>query len=519
MHIRRRFLLLATAALSATLSPATIAAAQPAPAPDTAAADLLTCNAEALDALKELVHRGDYAPLLDACAHEGDAMLPLEVELLVIAGLARTGRGDRALPRAEAALRARPSHPGVRAAAATAHLGLGRLDDAAREADAALALDPGEAQAWLVRAALAVVEHDAHGALEALGEATRSDPSLRGTLDPYVLGWRAAQATRDPVAVVKVLEDRVRFLERRGTPTPGSRELRSQIDLLRQGPVGPLFGVDTTGDAVEIPFTPCWEGSPYRCVGLEAGGREFRVLLDTGNQPGWTVHAPELLEALPNRLGAASSITTGSVDTALVSRRLVTEEVALGGITLRALTGHFFPKPREPWFDANLNPFFIKDRVITLDYVHGRLILRTKQRFDQDMAAADPALTVTVPVRGPEWGFIPVSVNGAPGWCLIETGAEDFSLTRGFADRSGLPLTPATMRFRDRDYAYHTVEAEARVGGLTLFDGETAVWPGRIREPSLGLFYDAILGPGALEGRFALSFDPFDRTAVFERLR
>jgi hypothetical protein len=131
------------------------------------------------------------------------------------------------------------------------------------------------------------------------------------------------------------------------------------------------------------------------------------VLLDTGNEPGWTIHAPELLHLLPHHEGGRSSVSTGSVDTAMVARRLITERVELPGATLYALHGHFFPRPREPYFDANLNPFVIQDRVVTLDYVRGEVLIRTKERFDRDLAEVDPGSVARVPLYGCDWGSSP----------------------------------------------------------------------------------------------------------------
>jgi hypothetical protein len=506
---------LAAMAITASVSTALPLAAQES-RPTAASEESVACLEENLGLLQDLHRRGQYVRVVEACSGEEADGLPPELEMLLLCSLARGGRGFEALPRAEALLRSRPNDAGVRATAATVYLAVGRMEDAAREADAALSLNPSEPEGWLARAALALMHHDGSGALDALREAESAEPRLHSALITHIPAVRAARAVRDPDVLARVMDARARHLEERAASGDDARE---EATMLREGARGTLFSVTSHDDLVILPFTPCWEESPYRCVGLEADGKEYRVLLDTGNQPGWTVHAPQLLEALPHHLGSPSSITTGSVDTALVSRRLVTERMELGEAVISALPGHFFPKPREPWFDANLNPFFIQDRVITLDYVQGRTLLRTKERFDRDMAAVDPSAVTAVPLYGTDWGFVPILVNGVSGWCMIETGAEVFSLSRGFAERSGIPLTEATMVFREREYQYHTAQVEVEVGGLPFLSDSAAVWPARILEPSLGMFYDAIMGPGSLEGRFVLSYDPFDRKVVLERVR
>jgi hypothetical protein len=502
---------LAAALLAASFAPLpTALPGQSIPPATTATAD--DCRTWTPGHVQGLYRTGQYKTLVDGCT--GLDGLDLDTELAVLRSQARSGLGRAAMARAEALRAAQPGHAGVRATAATVFLSGGRFEEAADEVVAALLLDPREPEAWLARAVLALVSHDERGALAALDEAVRADPALRGAYTAYLQGIRASRASRDPAAMVRVLDDRAAHLERQGGS--GHKE-RAHMAMLLQAPEAPLFTVETADDLVRLPFTPCYEGSVYRCIPMMAGGREFQVLLDTGNEPGWTLHHPDLLRLLPHREGGTSSISTGSVDTAMVGRRLISERVELAGATLHALPGHFYPKPRERYFDANLNPFAIQDRVVTLDYVRGEVLLRTKDRFDRDLAQADPATLARAPLYGCDWGFIPITVSGAPAWAMIETGAEVFQISREFAEAHGIPLKDATMEFRGREYHFHKAQVDARLGDLVLFSDTAHAWPAKLRDISLGLFYDAVIGPGLLEGRFVLSYDPFDRMVIVQQ--
>lgn len=476
--------------------------------------EAIPCSQAEIERFRDLYRRGFYGRIVEFCRQADAGALDREPELVLLRSLARSGGGFEAVERAEALLESYGDDPAVRATAATVYLSVGRIEDAVAEVEAALAVDSTESEAWLARAMLDLTRHDGASALVALGEASRADPRLRGAYTTHLHAIRAAQAVRDPQAVVRVLDERARHLEDRGLSADDARD---HAAVLRAGAGSTLFAITTEQDLVSLPFERCWPGSPYRCVSLLAGEDQYRVLLDTGNRPGWTVHAPELLETLSQHLGAPSTISTGSVDTLMASRRLMTERIALGGAVIESLPGYFFPKPREPYFDANLNPFFLQDRVVTMDHVHGRVLLRTKDRFDRDMAAADPSAVARVPIYGTDWGFIPIQVNNRPAWAMVETGAEIFQLSREFAERADIELAEATMIFRGREIQHHTAGVEVLVGGLPFFTDTVNVWPADLQEPSLAMPYEAMIGPGALEGRFALSYDPFDRMVVIER--
>ncbi len=487
----------------------------PAAQPNAAIRGDEVCAGATLEDLRNLYRRGQYGRVVELCASPGPRGIELPAELVVLRSQARDSKGRAAVERAEALAAEHPHTAAVRSTLATVYLSLGRLDQGRAEVDAALALDADDAEAWLGRASLRLLERDGAGALAALDRATAADPALRGAYTAHVMALGAARVTRDPELVSEVLEARAAHLEERGLD---GEPARVEAEMLRQGSGDPLFSMITDADPVVLPFTPCWEGSVYRCISLQERDREYRVLLDTGNRPGWTVHAPELLEVLPNHFGGASSLTTGSVDTAMAGRILMTQQASFGPLVIHDLPGHFFPKPREPYFDANLSPFFVQDRVITMDHVNGQVLLRSKERFDEDLARArsEGRQLARVPLYGADWGFIPIQVEGSPAWAMIETGAEIFQLTDEFVATAGIPATPATMRFRDRDYHYHEAEVNTFVGEVPLFQGAAHVWPGRWGDTYLGMLYDAVIGPVLLEGRFILSYDPFDRMIVIE---
>ncbi|MFO7892112.1 MAG: retropepsin-like aspartic protease [Longimicrobiales bacterium] len=465
--------------------------------------------------LLELYEDRTLHSVLDALPDSMFDQLSLEEQLLHLRAEARGARGYHAVEQIRPLLAAHRNHPAVLATAAVVHHAAGRLDEAARLARAALDLDPGQVAAWRADAMLRLHRHDPVGALASFREARRADPSRVGSFWDVLFGQSIAEGLGEAAVRADALEARAAVHEAAGHPDrAGDARERAALSRLVSGL--PLFTAETDADVVVVPFDACFDGTPYRCVDVHAGGERYRVLIDSGNEYGFGVHSGALQDALATYTGGATSVTTGSVDTALVARDFFADRVDFGGLTLRHVPAVASPKIREPYWDANLNPFFIRHRVVTLDYVTGRMIVRTRARFDRDLATADHPVA-RVPMYDPDRPYIMADVNGRRATAVIETGAEVLSLTAEFAEHAGLPLRDGTRQWRDRVLDVRRTDANVTVGGVPFFRDSVEAWPGRVGDLCTGLLYDVVIGPGSLEGRFSLSYDPIDRVVILER--
>jgi len=384
----------------------------------------------------------------------------------------------------------------ARVAAAVVALAAGDFAGARAQLDAARAVGSLDAHGWLVEAVTRLYEGRAGAAAAAYRRALAARPSLAGTRYAVLVGQAIFRATGDAAALAAF---------------PGA-----DAAFYAAAGAAPLFMTRVAADSVALPLTACWPGSPYRCIDLVVGGRVYRVLLDTGNSPGWTVHDSTLAAVLTVVDGGAQRAWTGSAG-AVRSHRFLMEKVDFGGFSLRHVPGVFFAKPTLPYFDANLNPFEVRDRVVTLDYGRGLFIVRSKARFDRWLRAQPRAAWTRVPVAGYEWPFVPATVDGRPATALIETGAEALALSRAYAERTGIPLTAVTQLFRGREFRLHRAGLRAAIGTLSLPGDSAQVPASQVVDPLTGFAWDLMVGPGVLDPGFALSFDPFDRVAVLER--
>lgn len=440
--------------------------------------------------------------------------LPLAHQLLHLRAEARSGRGYHALEQVGPLLTRYPGDPAVLATAAVAHHAAGRLDEAGERAAAALAVDSSHLEAWRVLTILRLHRHDPAGALAAYRESRRAAPDRVGSYWDVLYGQSIAEGLGEGAVRADALEARARVHDAAGRED-NAVEARDRASLYRLIAGLPFFTGASRADVVVLPFDRCYDGTPYRCVDVQADGEAYRLLVDSGNEYGLAVHSPALRDAIATFRGGATSVTTGAVDTARVASDFVADSVVMGGVVLHNAPAVATPKLREPYWDANLNPFFIRDRVVTLDYVTGRMIVRTKDRFDADIARS-PNPVARVPMYDPDRPYVMAAVNGHRATAVIETGAEILSLTAEFARHVELPMRSGTRRWRDRVLEVQRTDVDVTIGGLPFFSDSVEAWPGRVGDLCTGLLYDVVIGPGSLEGRFSLSYDPFDRVVVLE---
>jgi len=263
-----------------------------------------------------------------------------------------------------------------------------------------------------------------------------------------------------------------------------------------------------------IPFARDLNDPRSNVVLYEAKGFAYRILLDTGNRAGWTIHHPGLLAQLKSRQGGRMFSEIGTHAGFLEGSFVFTKTLQLGALRLTGLAGLFIPKPQPDFYDAALNPAFIRNRSVTLDYGEGTF------RLDPPGIPGPGSGRTTAGARLPWFGdryvYVPVKANGKDGLALIETGAKDIALNLDFARKFGCPLTSRTRYLASGEaVSYHETALSVSLGPFVFERGAVEVWPfQQLRDPLTGLVPDVVIGPEALAGSFILTLDPFENVVL-----
>jgi predicted aspartyl protease len=322
-------------------------------------------------------------------------------------------------------------------------------------------------------------------------------------------------ACRDMDALAQIHEERAAYLESIGEIAAAGNKHRD-AKFYREIAEREFYSCGAVDDRIEIPLVDYPAGTPYKCAVMVIDGKEYYVLIDTGNSVGWTVHGNELRRKLVSIRGANVAPQSGVTRRALTGHNIITDSIALGGIKLRNLLGVYFPKPRGGSFDATLNPFFIRDRVVTIDFVNDLLILRTKERFDSDIAELPAESISRLPCYGYRWLYVPAIVNGADSaLALIETGAQGVSLRLEFAELIGFPFIERRVTATSGEIrTYHEASVEIKLGSHKFIRRSAKVWPVRFRDEITGMCDDVMIGAYALQNRYVISYDSVKREVI-----
>ncbi|WP_456440444.1 tetratricopeptide repeat protein [Caldithrix abyssi] len=470
--------------------------------------------------LAERYNQMDFAGIVRELQDVSPDCLTMEQQLLLAESQARLGDGGNALTELQRLLAKSPDDDRILTSAGIVYHSLGKFTLAEACLTRALELNPRNSKALLTRTMLLLYLRRFSEAEASFRQADKAAPGLRQTRLFQRIGSELYSATQRPADMRRYFEYLRDFYASKNDAEK-SAKYRRKIRLLAAADDQLLYRVHSHAERVELPLVDLAPGVYYKCLLLPRDGKTYRILLDTGNAVGWTIHHPDLLTLLENRFGGEQSVATGSLEKSLKSRELLTVSLDLGDCKLTHLLGLFFKKPRENYFDANLNPIFIRNRVVTLDFVHNKFLLRSKAQFDRDLAAEPLHSLVKLPFYGYEWPFVPVEVNGyASALAMIETGAEDLSLKEAFARFIHLPLTPATRVWGDRKLSYYEAsEVSVQFGPHILYRPRVEIWPKRFYDRITGLYDQVMIGPFALQDRFIISFDPFDNVVVIQSAR
>jgi hypothetical protein len=277
-----------------------------------------------------------------------------------------------------------------------------------------------------------------------------------------------------------------------------------------------LYSSETSSDRVALPLVEYPVGSGKLCLPLVVDGNEYRVLIDTGNEAGWTVHNSRLRRHMTSIRGANVQAASGATNRTHSGFRILTDTLQFGDWKINNLLGVYFSKPTEGSYDAMLNPYWIRDRVVTIDFSHDSLIVSTHEEFDRALASIPDDRISSLRVYGYRVPFVHVEVNGVDtALAMIETGAQDIWVNDRYADWIKLPVTKSTQ-VDSKGISHQLVRTGVTIlmGNITINRNAALVLPSKFRDEITGVHDQIMIGPKALRGRGRVAIDAGNRRIV-----
>jgi len=467
--------------------------------------------------LEKSFWQADFASVIAHLEKQDENALSPKDRLLWIECLARTGRSDLAeekLHRLTAGLLPSSS---ILAAAGNVYLAQGCKEQAERAVAEALALEPVSEKAVLARVILSLFSRDFAGAERWYRKLLGMIPGFRESFLVYLIGLEVYSARRDPQTLRRLYEERASQWKDRDKKYADS--LKANARLYQSALKIPLFSAAGPLTESVIPFGRNLEDPRSNIILYEARGLEYRVLLDTGNRAGWTIHHPGLLRQLRSQRGGRIFSEIGTHAGLLEGSSIFTKKLEYEALSLTGLTGLYVPKPQPGFYDANLNPSFIQNRVVTLDYVERQLRLSPPGTSGPNLDVTTAEDAAKIRWFGHRLVYVPVKVGSKEGLALIETGAKDISLRLEFARKLGWPLAARTRYLTSGEaVSYHVTPLRVTLGPFIFERDAAEVWPfQQLMDPLSGLMPDVVIGPEALAGSFILTLDPFENLVHLEK--
>lgn len=277
------------------------------------------------------------------------------------------------------------------------------------------------------------------------------------------------------------------------------------------------FWINSERDKVEIPLVNSGKGQ-LKTILLKKGEKKYSILLDTGNTSGWLIHSRELREELKSSRGGRVVMQVGTESGNLDGFNIFSRALNFDGFSVKGMFGTYVPKPRSDFFDANLNPAMLRNRIVSLDFINNLMILRTRERFESDITEKKKTEVMKIPWYGYNYTMVPVICNSKNSFAVIETGAENISVRSDFASEIGVPMVPRSKYLSNgKVFKYSLGAVNVQLGKYIFVRKQAEIWPlKRFRNLMTGFAPHIIIGPEALWGKFIVSFVPEENILVFE---
>ncbi len=468
--------------------------------------------------LLNLYMKAEFPLIVDYLKKKDFKALSLSEKLLLVECMARTAQGARAEEKLNEILADYPPSSESLTTAGIVNFSNGKLKEAKKYIDTALLLDSDCKKASLAKIMLLLYFQRYQEAQALYEEFSKKHPGWAKSYLFYLIGVEVYSASRNPVKMSLLYKRKAN--QYKNEDKRAHENLKKNANFFQKASQGQTFQVITQLDNVVIPFKESLDQSRYATVLIRIKDKEFKVLLDTGNSVGWIIHSRDLNELLQSRRGGRLLTQIGTQSGLFYGHHIYCDYVDLGDVKIDHVFGAFVPKPHPSFHDANLNPAFIRDRVVTLDFIRETLVIRTKEKFARDLSSAISGQFkhfTTLPWYGYEHAYIPVIAEGEKNvLAMIETGAEDIALRLDFARKYHLPLKPEVKYLATGEIIhYFKTPLKITAGGFHFNRNAADVWPlDRFYDRITGLSPTVFVGPTALKGKLTVSLDPWEKTIV-----
>jgi tetratricopeptide (TPR) repeat protein len=469
----------------------------------------LSANKADLDHLYKMAQFSRIAAVLEKSGFE--ALSPRD-KSLYIESLARSARRKKAEELSQKTMADDPLSFPAHLAAGVVHTSLGQFSKARSHLKEALFLNPKDPRTPMAMMMIELYLKNTPEALKMYEEFKQGNPGWSESYLSYLLGIEVYGAARNISKIADLYKIQAKIFKK--IDNEQHKNLRKNFHVYRKASRNKAFLIKTPSDKVSLPFVQIGKNDSYAAVSLRVKDKPYKVLLDTGNRTGWTIHSRELEKQLRHRPGGTLLTRIGTEEEMLHGHLILTEHIDFGDLTIQNLPGVYIPKPHPGYPEGNLNPLFIQDRVVTLDFIKKRMILRTKERFHADLAnsPSKSEKIMTSPWYGYEQAFLPAVINGAHRiLAMIETGAGDITVNLEFAQQHRWHMEEAAKYLPSgKEFSYHKASLQLNIGSLGFRRRSAEVWSlDRLADPITGFIPDILLGPEVFKNKYALTFDPF----------
>lgn len=465
---------------------------------------------------KKLYAEADFVQIVDHFSAKDFESLALEEKLLLIECQARAARSKTAEENLKKLRQNQALNPQILALEGIIHLARGRIQAALDSSEQALQMAPGQLTPSITKVMAFLYLQRFSDAEKLYEKLQASHPDWKKSYFAYLLGMEVYTASRNSQKQRLLMRQQANRSKQKNKNQ--AKNLEDTAKLYPRKRNEEQFQTDMKSDTIAIPFIRPDAKSAKNMIELHLKGNTYTVLLDTGNSVGWVVHNRDLVDILKTKRGGRTFSEIGTEAVLMEGNSIYTRAVDFGAFQINHLIGLYVPKPRPDYYDANFNPAFIRDKVVTLDFKNQQLELKSKQQFEKDKTKIAARNSVYSPWLGYKYVFTLMLINEKDASVMLETGAEDISLRLDFAQEMSLVLNPKTRYLADgKAYPYHETWVKVLAGPFEFTRRRAEVWPfDRIYNRISGLSPDVIFGPRALR-RYRLTFDPFAKQILLER--
>ncbi|MEN8154624.1 MAG: hypothetical protein ABFR75_11445 [Acidobacteriota bacterium] len=462
---------------------------------------------------KQLYLDGDFKAVVELLTKRTFQTLNPENKLLYVESLIRSGDHEKAGKFLEKIKKNGKKSFETEALEGMNLLAMGKLFKAENIINKVIKSDPGSVRIIQARLLLLLYLRRFADAEIWLNRLSLSDSEFKSSHLFYLLGLELFKGKGEPFKISGLYRQRMKEKKKFKNRQYYS-DLKSNYKLFRKKII--RFFIESGSDKIIIPFEK--KRGNLKSIRFSFNGENFSILLDTGNTVGWLVHSRVLRKLLKPERGGRTITQIGSESEKLDGFNIYCKTLAFDSFKIRNLFGIYVPKPNPDFFDANLNPIFIKNRVVTFDFINDTFILRTKERFSQDISSVVKREVMRVPWFGHKYPLVPVLFNRAEGLAVIETGAEDITIRLDNAKELKLPMEERSKYLSNgKIFKYFLTFAEVQLGKYLFVRNNAEVWPiEKFLNRISGFSPHLIFGPKAFEDKFVVSFLPSDNMIVFE---